>query len=768
MWQSLRLRLTIIFIGLAVVPVMIVGLFLAQRGFAAEQEQALDLQRQVAQRVSAELDAYLQGVETNLQSIGDELRGLEQPDRAQQLSILLNALNTGTYRNLYEGLILLDRDGHEHLHVTRNEIVNSDVVVDRSAAPEFTQPSSTRETYVAHAYYDEATSQALVTIAIPMYRLRSVELSGVLVADVRLNAIRNMLAGLQVGDNQMVYVADEDGHVVARRDVPVAAEEASPAFSSVDGRGTGLDGTDVLFATDNVEFGGHTFTAVAERSVDDALESAQNGLQVSGMVTALALLAAGALVFVTVRQVVRPIERLSRTAQDIRDGNLEARAAVTSQDEIGTLAQSFNDMTARLQEMIIYLEDLVEERVRDLALASDVSRQITTELDFTKLLSEVADLTTTSFDLYHTSIFLFDDDDQTITLRQGTGEVGEQMVAGGKQFRLSDQGLVPQAARDRQIALSNDVLANPHHFKNPLLPETRSELALPMMYGNQLVGVLDLQSQTVGRFDDEDVKIMTTLAEQIAIAVRNAALFEEVERVSKVKSAFLASMSHELRTPLNAIINFTKYVAKGSAGPVNDEQRESLNEVIDSGKHLLNLINDVLDMSKIESGSLNLFVEDNVDLKPVIQAVAATGRTLLQDKPVTVQVDVPNSLPLVKADRQRILQVLLNVMSNACKFTEDGSITLRVNQGDDEIIFAVQDTGAGIAPQDQQAVFEAFKQTETGLRQGGGTGLGMPISKSLIEAHGGRIWLESELGKGTTFYITLPVNSTVLEPSLIT
>jgi signal transduction histidine kinase len=216
-------------------------------------------------------------------------------------------------------------------------------------------------------------------------------------------------------------------------------------------------------------------------------------------------------------------------------------------------------------------------------------------------------------------------------------------------------------------------------------------------------------------------------------------------------------MSHELRTPLNSVINFTKFVAKGTVGPVNQEQQQMLNEVVDSAKHLLSLINDVLDMSKIESGTLNLFVEDNVDLNAILKTVLSTGKSLIADKAITLETDFDTPLPLIRGDRQRILQVLLNVMSNACKFTEEGKITVRTPRNTVEI--AIEDTGPGIATEDQLEVFEPFKQTDTGLRQAGGTGLGMPISKNLTEAHGGRLWLESVLGKGSTFFVVLPVKS---------
>ncbi len=279
--------------------------------------------------------------------------------------------------------------------------------------------------------------------------------------------------------------------------------------------------------------------------------------------------------------------------------------------------------------------------------------------------------------------------------------------------------------------------------------------------------IITVTSALVSSIRDQNVNALQTsqleLQQQV---IETRAARERAEQSDMVKSAFLASMSHELRTPLNAIINFTRYVAKGSMGPVNAQQSETLGEVVDSAKQLLNLINDVLDMSKIEAGSLNLFVEDNVNVRGILDNLLSTGKILLVEKPVELQAEIPDDLPLIRGDRQRILQILLNIVANACKFTETGSIHISAVHSGDEIVFRVRDTGPGIAPSDQAAVFEAFKQTTSGLRQGGGTGLGMPISKSLTEAHGGRLWLESELNQGSSFYVALPIKSAALTPSI--
>jgi signal transduction histidine kinase len=241
---------------------------------------------------------------------------------------------------------------------------------------------------------------------------------------------------------------------------------------------------------------------------------------------------------------------------------------------------------------------------------------------------------------------------------------------------------------------------------------------------------------------------------------------EAAEKSDRVKSAFLASMSHELRTPLNAVINLTKFVAQGDLGPVNPEQEETLMESVDSARHLLNLINDVLDMSKIEAGSLNLFVRDDVDLAKIIDSMTVTARSLIGEKTIEIRTEISPDLPHIRADEQRIRQILLNMIANATKFTEEGYIEIRAHTENSHVIIAVEDTGPGISVQDQEAVFEAFKQTDSGLRKGGGTGLGMPISKNLAEIHGGKLWLDSGTGKGSTFFVSLPIRSDDLTPAL--
>ncbi len=234
---------------------------------------------------------------------------------------------------------------------------------------------------------------------------------------------------------------------------------------------------------------------------------------------------------------------------------------------------------------------------------------------------------------------------------------------------------------------------------------------------------------------------------------------EQAERADKVKSMFLASVSHELRTPLNAIINLTKFVMIGIYGTVNAEQVDTLNKVERSSKHLLNLINDVLDISKIESGSLELFVEDGLKINDIIRLAVETGKGLLMNKPIDIVLELDPDLPLLRGDEQRMRQIMLNLISNACKFTEEGQIVIKSYRQNQEILVSICDSGPGIDPKYHETIFEVFRQTKVGLRKSEGTGLGLPISRRLTEAHHGRLWVNSTSGEGATFYVSIPVNS---------
>jgi len=399
----------------------------------------------------------------------------------------------------------------------------------------------------------------------------------------------------------------------------------------------------------------------------------------------------------------------------------------------------------------------IQKRASELQTVAEVSTAASTTLDPNALLAQVVELTKANFDLYHAHIYLLNEAGDTLVLAAGAGEAGAQMVTQGWQIAAnSETSLVARAARTKEGFIVNDVQAAPDFLPNPLLPDTRAELAVPLIAGEQVLGVLDVQSDEVDHFTQQDVTIQTTLAGQIATAIENARLFQETRQVDRLKSEFLANMSHELRTPLNSIIGYVQLLLMDLEGEIPEDSYEDMKSVETNSQHLLNLINDVLDLARIEAGRMELHME-NIDVSTLLDIVKSNNAGLFIDSPLTFSVEAEPDLSQICADQIRITQVLNNLISNAYKFTETGGITMRAYSMDEEVCIAIEDTGIGIAEEDMDTVFERFRQVDGSFtRRAEGTGLGLSITRLLVELHGGRLTVQSKLGEGSTFTVHLP------------
>ena len=293
----------------------------------------------------------------------------------------------------------------------------------------------------------------------------------------------------------------------------------------------------------------------------------------------------------------------------------------------------------------------------------------------------------------------------------------------------------------------------------------RAVLAVPLVREGRILGGLVVLRKTPGAFAPEVVDLLKTLAAQSAIAIQNARLFQaledksqELEAASRHKSEFLANMSHELRTPLNAIIGFSEVLGERMFGELNDKQAEYVEDILSSGRHLLALINDILDLSKVEAGRMELELS-RFDLPAAIGGAVILVRERATRHGLALEVSVDDRLGLFVGDERKIRQVLLNLLSNAVKFTpEGGRIAVRAAPADDAVEISVSDTGIGIAPEDQEAIFQEFRQVGTDYaRKREGTGLGLALARRFVDLHGGRLWVKSRPGEGSTFTFTVPV-----------
>lgn len=482
-------------------------------------------------------------------------------------------------------------------------------------------------------------------------------------------------------------------------------------------------------------------------------------------------LATTMLAAVVTRQITRPVVRLTESALRIAAGDLSQRVQVTSRDEIGILAQVFNQMAAELEALYNDLEAKVAERTRLLQQANyqiqrralqlqaslEVGQAVTSILDPDQLLDRVVRVVRDCFYYSYVAVYTVEEEGGFLALRASTGDPDPFH---GDRVPAKDPGPVGRAFREgTPVVESRPILLQ----VGPPTPYTRAEAVLPLRLGDRVMGVLDVQSTQREAFEADDVSVLQNVANQVAIALENARAYalqreaaERLRELDRSKRRFLANMSHELRTPLTNIIGFARLMLKGIDGPLTDQQRHDLEIIYHNGEHLLGLINDLLDLSQIEAGLMELEFR-KVDLADLIRSVMATASALVRGKPVVLREIIEPDLPHVRADPARVRQVLLRLLANATKFTDQGSITVRAWPVDGEVWVSVSDTGIGIPPEFRERIFERFEQgvMENGRRPDG-AGLGLALSKEFVEMHGGRIWVESEVGKGSTFTFTLP------------
>lgn len=488
-----------------------------------------------------------------------------------------------------------------------------------------------------------------------------------------------------------------------------------------------------------------------------------------------------------------PDDMLGKTIPEVLPADVSQRLMAAIRDSLATNATVhveyplvinqnqywFDGTISKLSEEEVFLvarditdrkhtEESLVRRNEYLSATAEIGRLVTSTLDMPTLFSRTVNLVRERFGFYHAGIFVTEETGFRSILQAATGEAGAEMLRQKHSLQVGSKSVVGGVTGSGHAVIVNDTSASETHKFNPLLPETRAEAAIPLRVGSRTIGALDIQSTSPNAFSEDDAAVLQTLADQIAIAIDNARSYElsmqavkEMREADRLKSQFLANMSHELRTPLNSIIGFSRVILKGIDGPTTDLQQQDLLAIHNSGQHLLGLINDILDLSRIEAGKMELTF-DEVNLTELIASVMSTVTGLVKDKPITLHRDLPANLPTVRADAMRIRQILLNLLSNAAKFTDEGSIIVRASvkdspTGHPEITVMVTDTGPGISLEDQKKLFQPFSQVDASpTRKSGGSGLGLSISNHLIQMHGGRIGVESAAGAGSTFFFTLP------------
>jgi two-component system sensor histidine kinase/response regulator len=677
-------------------------------------------------------------------------------------------------------------------------------------------------------YVDANTKQLTTTCAVPLYDEDGAFI-GVVGLDVLLDTISEELLLLDMNADEWAFMINQRGEVLVRPDMeaqglrwnqPLDAENLLESddqmLRDVAARMTRgeqgvervmLQGESVYLAYAPITSAGWSVGIVVPeamivqpaREVDASIGQRQQDLRAQVLlVLALLLIAVPALGLVLSVLLVRPIRRLQASAQRIAAGDLSHRTSPSGGDEIGDLAHSFNQMAAALSQKVCELE----ENLRQLATLNQVSNRFRATLALPTLLDDIPRGVCESFGFDRAALYLIEGE----TLRAVSAWFGptahDQTVqfiaaANAVPITLDSQTVEADIVRTRQAVIVDNPWNHPRVVQSKQQVDQSEAYVQVPIFGRdeRIVGLLSADYYHTRRpITARDAAQLMTYASVVGLAIENTRLYTELERLvvqrtaelrvaleraqeaDQLKGQFLAAISHELRTPLNAIIGFSTVMLDELDGPITPLQREDLKTINRNGRFLLHLINDLLDLARIEAGRLDLEPQP-LDLCALVNDVAETVQGLLHQRPVVLRVRLPERLPRAFADPAKARQVLLNLLANAVKFTDEGTITITAQTvavageapvGASTVVtrdgrrltpymaICVRDTGIGIAPEDLPLIFEEFHQVRDADRERRGSGLGLAICRRLIEAHGGRIWVESTLGQGSAFTFTLP------------
>ena len=675
----------------------------------------------------------------------------------------------------------IDPDGREQLRVSRLAMDAVGSGIDLSREPSF-RAASTGRTYWGPVSFRKGT-EPYMTIARPAGND-----GGVTAAEVNLKFVWDVVSRIKIGEAGLAYVVDADGALIAHPDISLVLKKSDmSALPQVAGLehpeqpaprlGRDLQGDEVFSA--HAPIPTLRWTVFVESPRGEAYAPLYATLRRTALVLVAALLLSIAASFFLARTLVRPLTALQEGAAQIGAGDLDRHIDVRTGDELEGLAEQFNRMSAQLRESYAGLERKVEQRTAELTEAlqyqtatAEILQVISSSVaDTQPVFDKILDSCERLFSGTGLGIYVLDDAGM---LRMGgyrgetLGPRGAVQAMAGAFPRPLEGTATEMAIRDRRVVHFADALADPG------VPESLQRIAAkirnfsiavaPMLWEGRGVGAIQVSRSPPAPFTDKELSLLATFADQAVIAIQNSRLFNEIqsksrelELANKHKSEFLANMSHELRTPLNAIIGFSEVLSEKMFGEVNDKQLEYLLDIHTSGHHLLSLINDILDLSKIEAGRMELDLA-SVNLPMLLDNCTTLVRERASRQGLVLALDVEEGVGNWVVDVRKLKQVVINLLSNAVKFTPAGGrVTLRARRLDHAVEIAVVDTGVGIDPDQQALVFEEFRQASGDyLRKSEGTGLGLSLAKRFVELHGGSIRVESEPSRGSTFAVILP------------
>ena len=665
-------------------------------------------------------------------------------------------------------LAFVNGDGVEQLKVSRQK---SEVDGGRDYARDPRLAVALRRSvWYGPAYF--SGGQPFMTLAMA----HSGQNSGTTFARLDLRSLSRLLEPSAQGGVTYAYVVDTSGQVLtASPDSPVDVGQSLGKLAQVgsltgasrrpDTMGNDPSGRSVIAS--GAPVGDLGWTVVVEQPTAEALEPIGDLLLRLVWLLALGLSLAVLCGLLMARHMILPVEALRQGAAQFASNRFDHRIAVGTGDELEELAGQFNRMADELGSSYARLEQKVEERTRDLAQSvrelralEEFGRAVAASLDLGAVLAAIVGRAIALTDADAGAIFAFDPAAASHRLTELQGFGVDPTV-------LSTLPAAGPGAFDRFSASRPVTLGDGLDFPLQSLALAAgfvTVLVVPLSAPGENLGALVLYWRDAGRFKASRPGVLQTLGHQSVLALHNATLYQtiadksrELEISNAHRTQFFANMSHELRTPLNAVLGYAELLSDGLYGAMPDRAIGVLQRVESNGKHLLGLINDVLDLTKIEAGALNLNLAD-YSMQAVVDGAVATTESLAKAKGLAFGATIEPNLPVGRGDDRRLSQVLLNFIGNAIKFTDHGSVTVDVAVVGDCFKVAVRDTGPGISAENQVRIFDEFQQVDDPkLRKAAGTGLGLSIARRLLAMHGGRIELQSSLGEGASFAMVLPV-----------
>jgi len=752
--SSIRHRLQFAFIGLVAISVLLTGGVLGLRNYQGRVADAHTRQLELVRRVAIEVQSSLQNIESHLDNsirVTDFPR-LTTPERKRLASRLL------VLRDHYRELRYIDASGREQLHLSNVRMLDSAHQEARKANDEFRMAMQTGKTYLGPLYYSSSDNEPLMQLGFPVKDVFSGTLDGAFLAEIRFKPVWQTISALVLESGEDVYLLDQNNFVIAHRNPSLVLKQSRMQLLPDDSHQTGLRGNTVFLASQAFTFGQQTFRVVAERDAALALTPAFNDAKLTALALALALLSAFALLLPLTRRITRPVIAVANAARELSEGRLEQQVRVESDDEIGELARSFNNMAVQLRQNLARLHEEIAVRSR-------------TEAELERHRNDLEGVVKErTKELLHQQAFtaaVLDNISDGVVACDAQGSLSIFNRATREMHGIDREDVPPELWASRYRLLKADGKELMQKEDVPLFRAFSGEQIRDVEFVIERADGCKLSILSSGQpmMDHEGHKIgAVVMMRDISLRKRiEAELIEardRAEAANRAKSIFLTSMSHELRTPLNAILGFSSLMRQDTQ--LRPEQRTNLDIINRSGEHLLILINDILELAKIEAGKTQINIAP-FDLGALVRDVSDMMEIRAREKGLRLLLVQSSQFPrYIKADEARLRQILINLLGNAVKFTEQGGVTLRLGIKQNTIahlIIEIEDTGPGISAEDQQRLFQPFMQFGKQAGDNKGTGLGLSITHQFVQLMGGNISVESTPGKGSLFRVDLPLSA---------